>query len=317
MLPLVTIIIPIFNAQTTLEVCLDSILSQTYKNLEVITINDGSTDLSSCICDKYASRDDRIIVIHKKNEGVSAARNDGIEVATGEFITFVDADDFIDKDMINVMVNEAIQNNDDIVMCGYNIIKNQQRSSRHIKEYQCLNSIQGLEELVNNRVFEGYLWNKLYRKESVKEIRLDPRIDICEDFYYNVTCFCHVSKIACIPDVLYNYVINDNGATRKIDNLFDETGMLKYVTTFQKVQEYMNNNKVSISMGKRITDVIIETMLLAYETNKAYVPSLVKQLRASKKELLKSLDKKYKRIIKYLMVISFPYVYCKVHERRG
>lgn len=117
--PKVSIVVPIYNVEAYLSRCLDSILSQTLQDIEVIAVNDGSTDASGEILDQYASKDTRIIVIHKKNGGVSAARNDGIQLVKGEYIGFVDPDDWIDHDMYEALYHSAVEEKADIVMCTY------------------------------------------------------------------------------------------------------------------------------------------------------------------------------------------------------
>ena len=115
----ISIIIPIYNVEQYLPQCLDSIINQTYKNLEIILINDGSTDNSGKICDNYAKVDNRIHVFHKKNEGVTSARNLGLDKCTGDFIGFVDPDDFIELNMYEILYNEQQRTNADIVWCNY------------------------------------------------------------------------------------------------------------------------------------------------------------------------------------------------------
>ena len=118
----VSIIIPVYNIEEYLPRCLESVLGQSYENLEVILVDDGSTDQSGKICDYYASQDKRIQVIHKKNEGVSIARNTGLDIATGEFIGFVDGDDLVEKDMIKILVQNSLKYEADISICQMDTI---------------------------------------------------------------------------------------------------------------------------------------------------------------------------------------------------
>ena len=122
MLPKVSIIVPIYKVEKYLNRCIDSILNQTYKNIEVILVDDGSPDRCGAICDNYSKIDKRIKVIHKKNEGLAEARNAGIKIATGEYISFVDSDDFINKNMYKVLYENAIKYDADISMCQFKYI---------------------------------------------------------------------------------------------------------------------------------------------------------------------------------------------------
>ena len=130
--PLLSVIVPIYNVEEYLEKCLDSIINQTYKNLEIILVDDGSPDKCPQICDEYAKKDDRIVVIHKENGGVSSARNLGLDIAKGEFITFVDSDDWIDETMYEKMMLKQAEENLDLVFTRYKTIKN--GSIKKIKE---------------------------------------------------------------------------------------------------------------------------------------------------------------------------------------
>ena len=119
----ISVIIPVYNVEKYISRCLDSILNQSYKNVEIIIINDGSTDKSGLICDEYSKRYDNIRVFHKENGGVSSARNLGITVAKGEYITFADPDDFLNKDMYKILYDNAKNNNSDITICSVNEIR--------------------------------------------------------------------------------------------------------------------------------------------------------------------------------------------------
>ena len=117
---LISVIVPIYNVEQYLEKCIESIISQTYKNLQIILIDDGSNDKSGKICNKYAEKDKRVVVIHKENAGVSEARNTGLDNAKGEWITFVDADDWIEEEYCQRLYNLVIETNSDVALCGYN-----------------------------------------------------------------------------------------------------------------------------------------------------------------------------------------------------
>ncbi len=114
----ISVIVPVYNAETTLNKCVDSIIAQNYKNLEIILLDDGSSDNSLNLCNEYKEKDSRIVVYHKENEGLVAARKNGLEIATGEYVSFVDSDDYIDADLYELLINEAQKNNSDIVMSG-------------------------------------------------------------------------------------------------------------------------------------------------------------------------------------------------------
>ena len=231
-MPLISVIVPIYNAEKFLDKCLDSISNQSYKNLEIILINDGSTDSSLDICQKWKSKDERIILIDRENEGVSKSRNEGIDIAKGDYISFVDSDDFLDKDCFNILMKN---NNDyDIIVSNYFILNGEKKengiSSEIGNDY--------LNELFNGNI-KGYLWNKLYRKDVIGEIKFNEKVKMCEDllFNYSVACKNDISFVY-VDSNLYYYVQNDDSAVRKFD--FDITKFYAYNEIICLLE---NNNK--------------------------------------------------------------------------
>ncbi len=181
---LVTVIVPIFKIEQYIESAINSILSQSYKNLEIILVDDGSPDKCPVICDKYAETDDRIIVIHRENGGLSAARNSGLDKATGEYIYFVDGDDLIHVDCIQKLINIMCDQDADIVQCSTLAFLREDRIDHNLQEerLQKFTGEQMCERLMYN--FEGgngtVVWNKLYRAELFDDIRF-PEGMIYED----------------------------------------------------------------------------------------------------------------------------------------
>ena len=221
----ISIIIPVFNAEKYLERCLISVLNQSYSKLEIILINDGSTDNSPKICDYYAEKDTRIKVIHKTNAGPSLARKDGIEIASGDYISFVDADDYIDEDMYKIMFKEAIKGFD-IVECGYREVSTE---SELIRERKLRNTIisEGFNcalHYASQRNTTNFLWNKLYNIELFKDIKF-LKLYAGEDSCILTQVFSKAKHVAIINDTLYNYVMTPESLCRqpfsekKLDNI--------------------------------------------------------------------------------------------------
>ena len=224
--PLISVIIPIYNVEQFLSDCLDTVLWQTYKNLEIILVDDGSQDNSGQICDDFASRDNRIKVIHKKNGGVSSARNTGIDISTGEYIAFIDPDDCITKDYFSthistikseqadtsaVLVQEMI---DFIDIKSAMIINPSPATNFEIKtEIESLNCI-----LDKNRPWVGYCWNKVFSASIIKDNKLyfDEGISMNEDSLFNCNYLLHASKVALIDARKYIYRIHKQSVTRKM-----------------------------------------------------------------------------------------------------
>lgn len=202
MLPLVSIIVPIFQVEKWLRRCLDSLIEQTYSNLEFILIDDGATDNSGIICDEYAEIDKRIRVIHQDNLGVGAARNVGLSIAKGKYIGFVDPDDYVDKDMFRRLVMVAIEGSADIVMCNYYDVEIDGIRKGYYYFDDTLDTSQIKDKIMVNEL-PSFLWNKIFLKGLFKDIFF--HVDIFEDFLLMPLICSRARKIKCIDAYLYYY----------------------------------------------------------------------------------------------------------------
>lgn len=240
----VSIIVPIYNTEKFLKRCIDSIIGQTYKNIEIILIDDGSQDASMNICKEYQYKDNRIIVLSQQNSGVSAARNFGITKSTGKYISFVDSDDYLTKNCIYEMVNAIENNHCELVVCNYATKVEMKVPSGNIKMFT---KTQGYYHLINNNEFSGYVWNKMYLKsilvENLGEI-FDSQIHICEDLLMNCKYLCNCNKICYIDKRLYFYNINDSSVTGRKLNL--DKHKITIVNAYKGIidiyQTYSNEN---------------------------------------------------------------------------
>ena len=204
---LISVIVPIYNVEKYLKKCIESIIQQTYDNLEIILINDGSTDNSPKICDNYAKKDKRIKVIHKKNGGLSDARNYGLEIATGKYISFVDSDDYIHKQMIEKLYNNLKANYSDISICNIcNVYPNGKKMNLSIPETSVVEQKQKFYNIYNKySVVTVVAWNKLYKKEIFKTIRY-PLGKVHEDEWIIFDILKNAQKISYLNEPLYYYI---------------------------------------------------------------------------------------------------------------
>ncbi|MEH7444034.1 glycosyltransferase family 2 protein, partial [Bacillus sp. JJ1122] len=229
----VSIIVPIYNPGKKLYKCIDSILSQTFNDFELILVNDGSTDDSLEICKRYAHRDKRIIVIHKNNEGCIATRRVGVRAAKFKYVMFVDADDWIDRTAIEILYKETKKNDSDITVCSLNKVIGSQKfiKSRYKSEYFTNNKIFQGEEIKNNLVvayFHGHpfpssLCGKLYKKELlITSGNLLENIKFLgEDLFFNLEVFLKAKKVKLIDKSLYFYRLGGN-TSKYMPYLFDD-----------------------------------------------------------------------------------------------
>lgn len=211
---IISIIIPVYNVEKYLSKCLDSIISQTYKQLEIIIIDDGSTDNSGIICDEYALMDNRIIVIHQPNGGLSAARNSGLNIAKGEFVMFVDSDDFVESAFCEKPLNIALRENVDIVTFGYFQISKKSTKVNRTNNPRIVQASEAIKlSITLDDVIHGYVWNKFYRRNLFDEIRF-PVGRTFEDQGVNYLLY-HFARIIYMSDeVLYHYCRRDNSISK-------------------------------------------------------------------------------------------------------
>lgn len=207
----ISVIVPVYNVEKYLSQCLDSIIHQTYKNLEIILVDDGSTDSSGLICDNYSQKDKRIKIIHKCQGGLSDARNAGLKIATGEYISFIDSDDFIDKNMYSILINNTQKYNSDIVWFNYynyyskkhfinsSIIKN-----NDLYDLSSSDKIKFAKNLFYQYKMDAHVWAKLYKRSIFNNIKF-PYGKLFEDIFVLLPILSNAKIISTIPDCLYFY----------------------------------------------------------------------------------------------------------------
>lgn len=222
---LVSVIVPVYNVEEHLDGCISSIVNQTYNNIEVILIDDGSTDASGQICDYWSAKDNRISVIHKNNEGVSFARNAGISLAKGEYILFVDSDDNIDKNLLELCVGQ-FDRKTDLVIFGFRLCYNDGKVEEiHFKEKEYdLGDFEIKKNFIIGPFFRhetGWTcWNRVFRKSIIDQYSLEFNLKgkvVAEDKLFCLLYILHIKKIKCINNCLYNYNQTDNSLMRNKD----------------------------------------------------------------------------------------------------
>ena len=226
----VSVIIPVYNIEKILPQCLKSVINQSHKNLEIILVDDGSTDSSGKICDEYQKKDNRIMVIHKKNEGVSNARNDALDIATGVYIYFIDSDDYIESTCIEKLVKKIVEENADLVMSDFNYVDEKSKELEDTKKFYVRKnseSITGKIALYNINWYLWYnVWGKLYKKELFQTVRFPKDKRISEDHYVLTRVTALANKIAFVNEVLYHYVQQESSITHNAPPHFDTSEAL-------------------------------------------------------------------------------------------
>lgn len=205
----VSVIVPVYNVERYIKQCLESIINQTYKNIEIILVDDGSTDKSNIIIKKYIKENSNIKYIKQNNSGVSVARNNGLKHAIGEFILFVDPDDYLYEEYIEKAYNKAKETDSDIVISGHTLVYDD--GIKGVDKFICKNmdekkiySGKCIAEKMLSLEIEGYLWDKLFKKKKLKELYFEPNRYI-QDWYPVFKLVYQSSKITFINEPLYNY----------------------------------------------------------------------------------------------------------------
>lgn len=253
----VSVIIPVFNVKDYLEKCVGSILAQTYKNTEILLIDDGSTDGSSQLCDKLALRSDKVTVIHQENRGVSNARNIGIERATGDFITFVDADDYVAEVMIAELYDAISKERSDISICGTFIFRSGQQPyvDMGLFKQQTYDNNKAIKKLLYQDDITNSVFGRLYRKSLFKNVRFPEDISIGEDLDLNYSLFLCARKITVIPQKMYFYFQRDGSAMHSTFNDKRLDGLRVTQKIYDNVKD-TNQELLRAAESKMFTEVV-------------------------------------------------------------
>lgn len=209
----ISVIVPVYNTEAYLPKCIESILSQTYSNIEMILIDDGSSDNSGRICDAFAERDGRIVVIHKENGGVSKARNDALKIATGEYIGFVDSDDTIHPQMFEALYRNLTENKVDVSVCDYEMVYPDKRIHNNPEGLKMrFDADAAIKTILLGKYFQGHLCNKLFKKSVLKDIFFDEDIYVYEDMLFVIKALLNSSAVFFDSTPYYDYYMRDDSA---------------------------------------------------------------------------------------------------------
>ncbi len=237
---IISIIIPVYNVEKYISECLNSILNQTTKNFELIIVDDGSTDNSYSICDSFRSQHENIKLFHKKNGGVSSARNFALDHVSGDYIYFIDPDDYLNKNAFEIMLSN-MGNNDLLTFNWKQVYKNHEIVCG-VKESFVIDLKDAIQLCIKTEnSFSGYLWNKLFVSKIIKEngLKFDSSISICEDQLFVIEYLRKCNRIKSITDVLYNYRMRSSAASKKF-NIVKYSSMLKSYETIIDTLKQLN-----------------------------------------------------------------------------
>lgn len=251
-MPKVSIIVPVYNVEKYLNRCIQSLLNQTLKDIEIIMVDDGSPDRCPQMCDNYAKKDNRIKVIHKQNAGLGYARNSGLEIATGEYIAFVDSDDFVNSQMYETLYNNAVSTKADVVYSGF---RKEFNKNRFLNVRECnirteynkndmskliLDFIAAPPYHKKEYIHDMSVWHSVYRHNIIKDYHLrftSERDYASEDIIFQIDFLNCCTKVVFIPNILYYYCYNQTSLTKSFTiKKFDKIKAL-YNILFEKVKQ--------------------------------------------------------------------------------
>lgn len=286
--PLISIIIPVYNAEKYLNACIDSVLKQTYSNIEIVLINDGSKDSSGDICNQYQSKDSRIKVVHLENRGVSRARNIGIEVCKGDYICFIDSDDTIELDYIKDF-KDPIEENIEIYIQGTNIIKQDGTTDKVSYKAIGINDIYGIFN-TNKLCGHGYAACKMYKSSLIKKhnIKFHEEIKFSEDLLFILECLLYTDKIKYINKSEYNYFLRKGNASSKYYSL--ETEKKCWILFSEKILSLSKQYNINLFKISSVGEIY--AMLFARVRNVLYFQKCRKSERIALYNTLSDSDKK-------------------------
>ena len=313
--PLISIVVPVYNVEKYLKKCVNSLCNQTYKNIEILLIDDGSTDNSRIICDELKQNDNRIKVLHKTNQGLSSARNEGIKLASGKLLAFVDSDDFIEKDMMELLYKNLIEYNADISVCGYIMVyKDKNVFISNNEDIVVYKRIEALEKMFLKNDIGMIFCNKLFKKDLFKNIEF-PLFKNFEDINTMYKIINKADKIVYDPSEKYYYIQRENSINgknfkskkfnNKIYDLYDAVN---------EVYEFIRKNYTKIlykaSLGCINNLLRVNNQLIIYKIRDDNVSEKTKRIiKENYKKILVDKEVSLFRKIQYFLFLKLNWLY--------
>ena len=291
---LISIVIPVYKVEKYLEKCVESVINQTYKNLEILLVNDGSPDNCPKICDEYAQKDNRIKVIHKENGGLSDARNAGIDVATGKYITFIDSDDYISNDYVEYMYNLAKKHNAQIATCEFEIVYLEdelKNNSEYIEDIEVLTPRDFFYNMLFAKRSDVTACAKLYEIELFKEIRY-PKGVVYEDTATTYKLIEKCNKIATGNKKCYFYFTRPNSISKMCGFNKNE---IDYIKNTDEMLKYLQNKYPDLEQAIDRFDLyanfrILRLLLFTKPRNKKMEKEIFRKIKNKRMKVLKYKD---------------------------
>lgn len=306
-LPMISVIVPVYGVEEYLAICIDSILNQVYTNFELLLVDDGSIDESGRICDKYAQCDERIRVFHKQNGGVSSARNLGLDQAKGDWITFVDADDWVEPFFLDGFLNAMMENSVDLIVYSSYI------GSEKFTEEKRMTTSEAIDSLLSFSGFPTSLCLSMYARSVVKNSRLSPEIHFWEDFEFQYRMLLNASQIGIVSKPAYHYFMREGSANHSEINP-------KIMSCMKMPQIILSEGVITMMQKHNIYAYFIFQCMIVYiksqNPNLVYRSSIIEYIREGVRSIVFSNVIKNKHKITLLMFSIFPLFVCRILKQK-
>lgn len=302
--PLISVIVPVYNAEKYLDRCVDSIVGQTYDNLEIILVDDGSPDNCPAICDTWAEKDSRIKVIHKENGGVSSARNAALDIAAGNYVTFVDSDDYIDNDMVDIMAAEARKISADVVIVGFEYENCDKVAEKTDFSQIIFNDNDIILNYINDNI-RPEACAKFIKKSVIGSLRFNLAFGYAEDLLFNYYVLKKCKRIVSLSDKKYHYVQNSGNSSTTA--FITDTRINSYKVFELILLDCKDDNELYCAAVKRFTVsvfAILSRVMLVKEFSDKYYNDIVNTILKYKKDIISNngVSKKYKLSLQAMQI---------------
>ena len=307
-----SVIIPVYKVEQYIQECLDSVVKQSYSDLQIIIVDDGSTDTCPVICDKYAEKDHRIEVIHQKNQGLSAARNTGMKYATGDYVLFLDSDDYLELDYCEKMMQVADETGCDIVISEIDTVDEYSKTYHtnlgiRITERKMFDRDEAMAEVIREQQWKGYAWGKLYRRSIMDGIEYPPGKKF-EDRFTVYKYFCNARQVVLCPGAILHYRIRRDSimTNGSLDKWYDLIEAEEKLIDFCK----WNYSGLESDMESKYFGRLVHIWVIFYDAgNPSEIEKLLKIMRAAYRQYGKKSSVKRMHKISYQMIFWCPAIY--------
>ena len=306
----ISVIVPVYNVEKYLDKCISSIVNQTYKNLEIILINDGSTDNSLQICEKWKEKDDRIILINKENTGVSDTRNRGLDIATGKYVSFIDSDDFLELNMMEQLINEIKKGNIELVICGYNYLY---ENRIKVELFDCLESFDKYGYLKEAFKMDASVWNKLFVRNIIGSLRFKEDLKVYEDMLFLYEYLDKIQNVSIIRKILYNYNKSNLNSTLNVFSPKKNITAIKAFYDINKILEKYNIQERYNRQANQVCNLVLYKKELGKNFDYTEYDKIIKEYM-DKKLLFKV--KGLKNKVKVFFAYYFADIYIKYKMKK-